>query len=90
MVHSSGCYLYEPDGTPLSRGVAQIRSDTETTEAVVTALDNPGRVVQRLMLGSLHDLKVMLDDDAMHAARVKNVFFDPKAGRTCTLRILPN
>lgn len=79
------CHLEELDGTPLAAGLA--RMDDATPQATVTALDRPGRVVQRCLLGGLRDLRLRLGDAAPVPVRIERITFDPALGRTCTLRL---
>lgn len=79
------CSLYEPDGTPLAAGTAHLTSGTSAWEALVAALDLPGRVVQRCLLGGVREIRVRLGDGVPMIARVERVFFDPKLGRVCAL-----
>ena len=81
------CYLFEPDGTLLTVGTARLRAALGAGEALVTALDQPGRLVQRCLLGNLQHVWVQLKDGALLPARVERVFFDPAAGRSCALHI---
>ncbi len=89
MARTVACDLYEPDGTPLSAGTARLRPALAAWEAVVTALDRPGQVVQRCLLGGVQELHVRLDGAAPLTARVERVSYDPTLGRTCTLRLEP-
>jgi hypothetical protein len=83
---SIACRLEEPDGTPLAAGLARMQEASR--EALITALDLPGRVVQRCLLGGLHDVRLRLGDAAPVAAHLERIGFDPALGRTCTLRLV--
>lgn len=81
--------LYELDGTPLATGRCPTAADTTIDAGVVVIVDQPGRVVQRCLLGPVHELLVVCGDDGgrWQRAVVERVFFEPGFGRLCVLRI---
>ncbi len=80
------CRLFETDGTPLTQGQVQVH-DRLGAEAIVTQLDNPGRVVQRCLIAGVRQIVVRINDTALIPARIERVSFDAKQGRTCVLRL---
>jgi hypothetical protein len=81
------CSLYEPDGTLLTAGMARVQPAGTEIEAVIVALDRPGRLVQLCLLGSLRELRLKLGMAAPVPARVERIAFDPQLGRTCTVHM---
>ena len=79
------CRIDEPDGTPLASGTAELEPSTAT--ARIVALDRPGQLVQRCLLGGLRRVRLHLGDGACAPAEIERVFFDPAAGRCCTVRL---
>jgi hypothetical protein len=87
--HAVACHLFEPDGTPLAAGTAEVDARAAIPTAVVTALDRPGRIVQRCLVGGLQRLRLQLDGGTPVAVLVERIVFDPRRGRVCTLRFDP-
>ena len=81
------CWLSEPDGTLLCRGIAHLPTTPQTKEVRVTAVDRPGRLVHRCLLGPIQRIVLSLADGRCLPARVERLFFDPRLGRTCVLQV---
>jgi hypothetical protein len=82
------CRLESPDGQLLSTGQAMVDEPDSGERLVVMALDAPGTVVARCLLGPVREVQVTLGDDPPCKARVERVFFHPRYGRACALRLL--
>jgi hypothetical protein len=82
------CQLYDANGMLLAAGTAQVRRVAAALEAVVTALDQPGHLVARCLIGGARDLRLALEGGTPLAARVERIYFDARMGRTCTLRVM--
>ncbi len=81
------CYLYERDGTLLAVGNCRLACAPHAHGTLTTVLDRPGRVIQRCLLGEVHEAWLQLRDGALLPVHVERVFFDPECGRTCVLRV---
>ena len=84
---SVACFLYEPDGTPLAQGTCDWNVVDTLRDGLAIVLDQPGRVIQRCLLGDVRRVWVHLRDGALLPTRVERIFFDPKRGRVCALRV---
>ena len=79
------CRIYDRDGSLLTLGIAERGPEADTVR--VTRLTKPGVVVQRFLVGRQRDVHIAFDGSAPVDARVDNVYFDPKHGRGCALRL---
>lgn len=97
-LQSIACHLYEPDGASLSTATCLFDDTPAPLDAppqslppvtVLTALDRPGRVVERCLLGPVGTVWLHLRDETgtLLPAEVEQVFFDPAAGRCCAVRL---
>ena len=82
---STVCRLFDLDGTLIAVGA--VRDQAAQNEALVTMFDQPGRIVQRVLLGGLKELRVQFGGDTLRRALVDRVFYDPKLGRACALTL---
>lgn len=80
------CELFEMNGNRLATGLANFLTGAGAWEAVITRFDEPGRLVQRCLLGPVRDLRVIIAGREPIEAKVERVFYDPKLGRACALR----
>lgn len=81
--------LYEPDGTLLARGLGHELPEHGASAAVLTVIEQPGRLVQRCLLGDLRRVWVHAPGQAPRPAQVERVHFDPRHGRICALHFEP-
>src|SRR5215211_8763599 len=90
------CHLYEPDGAPLSAATCLL-DDAPAPAAppaaasptvVLTALDRPGRVVERCLVGPARAVWLHLRDGTLLPGRLERVFYEPARGRSCAVRLL--
>ena len=80
------CRLVDAAGELVSGGLCQVLDrDARGTRVRVTALDRPGAVVQRCVLGALTTVVLQLADGEQLTARIERVDFDNREGRTCVL-----
>ena len=80
------CRLVDAAGELVSGGLCQVLGrDARGTRVRVTALDRPGAVVQRCVLGALTTVGLQLAGGEPLTARIERVDFDRDAGRTCVL-----
>jgi hypothetical protein len=83
----TACRLYEPDGTLLAAGSCQLTTGADHTD-VRAVLDEPGRVLQRCLLGPVKQVRVRLATGRQLTTQVARVYFDARQGRTCLLRVV--
>ena len=81
------CRLLEPDGTPLTSATYSILDVAPVCKAIVRAFDRPGRLIKRCVLDHLRDIRIQLANGAVVHGTVERVYFDPKHGRVCTVRL---
>ena len=87
------CRLLDSKGTLVTAARCSIASAAGEWKAVVSTFDRPGQVVKRCLLGQLRNVLVQFEDGVTLGAEVERVYFDPKQGRTCTVRLstaMPN
>jgi hypothetical protein len=82
------CRLTTADGTLLSTGQAVVDDQGGGDSLVIVALDTPGTVIERCLVGPVREVQVTLDDGPPHLARVERVFVHSRFGRACALRLL--
>jgi hypothetical protein len=84
---SMACFLFESDGTPLAPGICHCTASETVRDALAIVLVQPGRVITRCLLGDVRRVWVHLRDGVLLPAQVERIFFDPKRGRICALRV---
>ncbi len=84
--HPIPCTVYERNGTPLTDGRC-ISADPIAREVVVTALDQPGRVVARCILGNVQEVELQVAGAPRRSASITRLYMDPQLGRSCVLRL---
>ncbi len=82
------CDLYEPDGGLLGRGTCRVHAEPDGTCTIAAVLDQPGHIVTRALLGPVEDVRVQLPGTVVLPAHIERIFFDPRQGRTCLLRVV--
>ena len=81
------CRLTAADGTVLGTGQGVVDDHPDGDRLIVMALDTPGTLVARCLLGPVREVLVSFDGGEPCAARVERVFFHPRFGRACALRV---
>ncbi len=79
-------YLFDPEGHLLAYGRPQ-HDDRGAADALALAVSQPGRLLQRCLLGGSRDLWLQPPSGDLLPARVERLFFDPQVGRICVLRV---
>lgn len=80
------CTVYERDGTPLTDGRC-VSADPAAGEVVVAALEQPGRVVARCILGGVQEVELHVAGAPRRSASIARLYMDPQLGRSCVLRL---
>jgi hypothetical protein len=79
-------YLFDPEGHLLAHG--RPRCDERVAADLLTlTLSRPGRLLQRCLLGGSRDLWLQPPSGDLLPVHVERLFFDPRAGRICVLRL---
>lgn len=87
---STDCRLSEPDGTLVSHGRVQRSLSGALNDVIISGIDNPGRLINRCLIGPVRQVLLHLGDGPAHQALVHRVRFDPKLGRVCVLHLTPD
>lgn len=82
------CDLSEPDGQPLGRGVCRVHAAPDGSCTVAAVLDQSNRIVTRCLLGPVEAVEVQLPGAVTLHTKIERIFFDPRHGRTCLLRVV--
>lgn len=86
-VENVSCWLYEPDGALLTAGLVRAWDATVPCRVLVVALDWPGQIVLRCLVGDVREVTLELSWGTCLPARVVHVRIDRTLGRTCELHL---
>jgi hypothetical protein len=81
------CRLVDAQGTVVTAAQCHITPAAHAWEALVSSFDRPGQVVERCLLGYLRDIWVEFEDGVALPGRIERVYYDPKHGRVCRIRL---
>ncbi|MGD9892618.1 MAG: hypothetical protein AB7R89_27790 [Dehalococcoidia bacterium] len=81
------CQLYESSGTFLANGTCELSGPLAPGTSVVMAVQVPGRVISRSLLGPVRRVRIKVGGGSPLPAHVERIFFDPKRGRALQLRV---
>jgi hypothetical protein len=82
-----GCHVYDRAGNELTGGSCLFEDESPAPEVVVTALDRPGQLIQRCLLGGMRELWLHLRDGRLVPGRLEQIYFQPDVGRVCVIRM---
>ena len=86
-IENVSCWLYEPDGAILTAGIVRAWDPTIPCQVLVVALDWPGQIILRCLVGDVRDVTLELEWGTCLPARVEQLRFDRTHGRTCELHL---
>jgi hypothetical protein len=83
---SVACYVYDQKGNPVTAASFELHEAERGAEAVLSRMDQPGRLVQRCIVGGVRELWLHLRDGRLLPVSLESTYFQPDIGRVCVMR----